>query len=71
MVLKLMKFDQFIMVWHELFPIHKHGCRKGGRDLKALGKRAIFIVLSGKNQISPLLAPHTTTFRKLHQCPPE
>jgi len=26
MVLKLLKLHQFLMVWHERFPPHKHGC---------------------------------------------
>jgi len=29
MVLKRLKLHQFLIVWHKLFPMHKHGCRKG------------------------------------------
>jgi len=37
MVLKRLKLHQFLMVRHELYPTHKHGCRKGGRNLKCSG----------------------------------
>jgi len=55
MVLEGLKLHQFFMVWHEFFPANKHGCRKGGRNLKISAKKAVFIVSSGENQISPLL----------------
>jgi len=37
MVLKRVKLHQFLMVRHERFPTYKHGCRKGGRNLKFPG----------------------------------
>jgi len=46
------------MVWHEL--------GKGGRILKISAKKALFLVVSGKNQISPLLATLRKTFEKIH-----
>jgi len=45
------------MVWHELFPTHKHACQKGDGNLTISAKKAVFLVLSGKNQISPLYPP--------------
>jgi len=45
------------MVWHELFPTLKLGCRKEGRDLRISAKKAVFLVSSGKKQISPLSDP--------------
>jgi len=55
-VLKRFKLHQFLMLQHERFPTHKHGCRKGGRNLKSSAKKAVILVSRGKNQISPLLA---------------
>jgi len=68
MVLKRLKYcnTNFLMVWHELFSIHKQGCRKGGRNLKISAKKPVFLVSSGKNQISPLLAHRRKTFGKIH-----
>jgi len=34
------------MVWHELFPTHKHGYRKGSRNFKISAKKVIFLVSS-------------------------
>jgi len=39
MVLTRLKFHQFLMVWHELSPIHKLGCRKGAGNRKFQQKR--------------------------------
>jgi len=57
------------MVWHELFPTHKHGCRKGGTNLKFSAKKAVFLVVSGKKQISPLLAPLEKLLEKSTSAP--
>jgi len=37
--------------------------------LKNLAKKVVFLISSGKNQISPLLAPNKN-FGKISQCPP-
>jgi len=44
------------MVWHEVVPTHKHGCWKGVKNLKFSAEMAVFLVVSGKKQISPLWA---------------
>ena len=69
MVLKGLKLHQFLMVWHERFPPHEHGCRKGDRNMKISAKKAVFLVSSGQKQISPLLAPPRKTFGTIHKCP--
>jgi len=67
MVLKLLQLHHFLMIWHELFPTNKHGCRKGERNLKISAKKAVFLVLTGEKQISPLLVPPPRkTFGKIH-----
>jgi len=47
---------------------YRHGRGKGGKDppwiLKILAKSVIFLVLSGKSQISPLLAPRGKILEK-------
>jgi len=57
MVLKRLKLHEFLMVWHELFPTHKHVWRKGGRNLKISAKTAIFLVSSGKKTNFTTFAP--------------
>jgi len=48
-----------------------YGCRKEGRNLKISAKKVIFLVSSGKKQISPLLGrPHRKTFGNIYQWPP-
>jgi len=54
------------MLQHELFPTHKHGCRKGDRNLKSSAEKAVILVSSGKNHISPILATPRKTFEKIH-----
>jgi len=59
MTLKRLKSHQFLMVWHERYPAHKHRCRNGGRNLEISAKKAVFLVSSGKktnftNFVSPL-----------------
>ena len=39
MVLKRLKLHQLFNGWHELFPTHKHGCRKWDRNLKNSAKK--------------------------------
>jgi len=51
------------MVLHERFPTHKHGRQKRGQEFENFSKKAVLLVLSGKKQISPLLAP-CKNFRK-------
>jgi len=55
------------MVWHELFPTHKHGCQKGGRDLKISAKMAVFLVLCGK--IFTILTPLENLMKKSTSTP--
>jgi len=54
------------MVWHELLPTHKHGRRKRGKEFEKFSKKNVFLVLSGKKQILPFLAPPAKTFRNIH-----
>ena len=56
------------MVWHELFPTHKHGCQKGGRDLKISAKMAVFLVLCGK--IFTIVTPLENLLKKSTSTPP-
>jgi len=41
-----------------------------GQEFKNFSKNAVFIISSGKNQISPLLAPRRKTFEKSTSAPP-
>jgi len=52
MVLKHLKLQQFLMVWHEIFPTHKQGHQKRSWNFIFLAKKGVFLVLSGKKQIS-------------------
>jgi len=53
------------MVLQEIFPAHKHGYRKGGKNLKISAKKAIFRSFKcSKKQISPLLIPLETRLEK-------
>ena len=45
------------MVWHELFPTHKCGCRNMDRSLKISAKNAVFIISSGKKKFHHLWPP--------------
>jgi len=58
------------MVWHELFPAHKHGCREEGNNLKTSAKKAVLLVSSGKKQISPLSSPLKKLLEKSTSAPP-
>jgi len=52
----------------ELFPmLHTSMVSEGGREFENFSKKGIFVVSSGKKQISLLLAPPRKTFRKIHQ----
>ena len=45
------------------------GVGKGDKNLKLSAKKAVFLVVSGKKQISPLLAPlgkTETLLKKIH-----
>jgi len=66
MALTRLKLHQFLMVWHELFFTHKHGCRKGGRNSNISAKKVVPLVSSSKKQISPLLAPSRKIVEKIH-----
>jgi len=57
MVLKRFKLHQFLMVWHELFLHTSMGVGRGAGIWNLQQKKAVFLVSSGKKQISPLLAP--------------
>jgi len=63
------------MVWHELFPTHKHESRKGARQefeklskkaVILVSKKAVILVSSSKQQIAPLSAPLKKTLGKIH-----
>jgi len=62
----LLEITQFFIGVARTFRTHKHGCRKKGRILKISAKKAVFLVSSGKKQISPLLGPPKQTFGKIH-----
>ena len=62
--LKLLKLHQFSVVRPELFSIYKYGCRKRGTNLKNSVKKAVFLVSSGKNRISPFWPPPKKNFWK-------
>jgi len=54
MVLKRLKLHQFFHGVARMFFYTQAWMSKGGRNLKISAKRAVFLVLSGKKQISPL-----------------
>jgi len=66
MVLKRLKLHHFLIVLHERFPTHKHGCRKRGKNLKISAKKAVLLVLSGKKQIFHHFCSPRKTFGKIH-----
>ena len=57
MMLKRLKLHQLYNGVPKCVPTHKHGCRRRSRNLKISAKKDVLLVLSGKKQISPLLAP--------------
>jgi len=71
MVLKRLKLHQFFNGVARTFPTHKHGCRKKGKNLKISAKKAVFLVSSGKNYISPLLPPVEKPLEKSTSVPSE
>jgi len=71
MVLKRLKLHQFLMVWHELFPTHKHGCRNGGRNLKISARLAVFLVSSGKIKFHHFWSPLEKPLEKYTGAPLE
>jgi len=70
MVLKRLKLHQLFNGWHEVFPTRKHVCQKGDRNLKISAKKAVFLVVSGKKQISPLFDPLEKHLEKSTSAPP-
>ena len=68
-MLKHLRLHQFLMGWHELFLYTSMGVG-GGRNLKISAKKAVFLVLSGKKQISPLLGPLEKHLEKSTTSPP-
>jgi len=42
MVLKRLKLHEFLMVWHDLIPTHKCGCRKE-REFENFSKKRCFL----------------------------
>jgi len=50
-VQKRLKLHQFFDGMARIFPTHKHGYRKGSRNLQMSAKKSVFLVLSGKKQI--------------------
>jgi len=45
--LKTLEITPILMMWHELYPTHKHGCRNGDKNLNFSEKMAVFLVSSG------------------------
>jgi len=43
MILIRLKLHQFLMVWHELFPTHKHRRRKMGQEFENFSKKSRFL----------------------------
>jgi len=39
---------------------------EGGQEFENFSKNLVFLVSSGKNQISPLMAPPKKTYGKIH-----
>jgi len=70
MVLKRLKLQQFFNGVAQTFSYTQGWVSEGGRNLKISAKNAAFLISSGKNQISPLLAPRRKTFGKKHYRPP-
>jgi len=57
------------MVWHKFFPTHKQGVERD-RILKISAQKAVFLVSSGKKQISPLFSSLQKNFWKNPLVPP-
>ena len=74
MVLKRLKLHQFLIVWHKLFPMHKHGCRKGAGIFQQKRLFSWFRVIKklhcNCNYKFHHFCPPTKTFGKIHNCPP-
>jgi len=67
MVLKRLKSPKLFKDVARTFPTHKHmGVGRGGRNLEISAKNAVFIICSGKKQISPLLTHPRKTFGKIY-----
>ena len=62
----MLEITQFFNSVERTFRAHKHGCRKRGRNLKISAKKGVFLVSSGKKQISPLLATPRKTSGKIY-----
>jgi len=48
------------------FPTHKHMASEEEQEFENFSKYAVFLISSGKNLISPLLASRRKTFGKIH-----
>ena len=58
------------MVRHEIFPTHKHGYRKGGKNFISAKKGYFLSFECGENQISPLLYPIQKRLETSTSAPP-
>jgi len=54
------------MLWHERFLHTSMWVSEGGQEFENFNKNAVFIISSGMNQISPLLAHPRKTFGKIY-----
>jgi len=63
-VLKRFKLHQFFNGVARTFSYAQAWVWERGKNLKISAKKAVFLVSSGKKQISPLLAPHRKIFEK-------
>jgi len=64
-VLKRSKLHQFFNGVTRTFSCTQAWVLEGDRKLKFSAKKVVFLVSSGKKQISPLLPPQRKTFRKI------
>jgi len=67
MLLSRLKVTPILTVWHELFPIYKHGCRKRDRNSKISAIKAVFLVRVAKHNFHHFGSPSKTG--KIHLWP--
>jgi len=70
MVLKRLKLPKFLMVWHERFLHTSMWVSEEGQEFQIFSKNTVFLISSGKNQISSLLALEQKRLEKSTSAPP-
>jgi len=70
MVLKRLKLHQFLNGVPRTFSYTQASVSEGGRNLKISAKKAVFLVSSDENQISPLWSPSIELLEKFTSGPP-